>query len=123
MNSPIKAHLGENCVEVYVWGATSYIKEALRLDADVSVMAQGGFGDERTLVHNAALRPTGKLPWPLSALQPHDVQLTITYDELAKMTVDAKDIRVVYKWEKVDEVIRIFLYKLSPNSVVRIFVM
>lgn len=115
--------LGDNFVEVYVWGAAPYIKEALKLDADVTVTVRGPLGEKRILSHNAALRPTGKLPWPLTAIQPHHVQFSIEFDAFEKEALDAEDIQRVFKWEKIDEVIRVFLQNLPQNSLVQIFVM
>ena len=121
--NPVKEVWGDNCAEVYVWGAPIYIKEALKLNADITVYAQGPNGQERTLAHHAALRPIKKLPWPLSAIQAHHVEFSVTYDESAKRKFGSEDRRKVYSWDRIDEVIDAFLHNLPPDSTVRIMVL
>jgi len=127
--NPIKSTLGDQSVEVYAWGAAPYIKEALRLDADVWIYVKSG-ATERTLVHHAGLRPLTKLPWPLSKTQPHNVQLTIEPDREFEQTMNRfygkapmdikKAIKKIYQWGKIDECIGHFLLRVAPNSVVTI---
>lgn len=122
MTDPVKSYFSDNCAEIYVWGARPYIREALKLDADIWVSAKT-ITTERALCHNAALRPVGKLPWPLSSVQAHDIQLIVTFNDFAKaLNSTLKDVNQIYSWAKLDEALNIFLYLLPPNETVRILV-
>lgn len=122
MDNPVKAMLGDNCADVYVWGAEPYIKEALSSHADVWI-SYSDIKTERVLYHNAAMRPISKLPWPLSKIQAHDVRLTIKSTDFMRDVVKVDkplNFDRIFSWNEVDDAIKLFLARLSPKSTVRI---
>jgi hypothetical protein len=78
MVSAISRQLGPDIIFVYVWGAAPYIRRALLTDGEVVVSNTVDDGDTRMLAHGVANRARVRLPWPLSAAQPHDIDYTVT---------------------------------------------
>lgn len=102
--------------EVSVSNAAPSIKEALLLNANVSAYHCSKSTGERMLVHNAALRPTKELPWPLSKVQPHDVEFTCSGSPTYSDGSDR------YSKEYIDDAIETFLWGLSSHDLIRITV-
>lgn len=102
--------------EVSVSNAAPSIREALLMNADVCAYHCSSNTGERMLIHNAAMRPTKKLPWPLSKVQPHDVEFSCT----GSPTYSDGSGR--YSRDTIDEAIKTFLWGLSSHDLIRITV-
>ncbi len=66
------------------------------------------------LAHNAAMRPLRELPWPLSKVQPHDIEFTVTGSPVFSDGCDR------YSREYIDDAISLFLNGLSSFDLIRI---
>ena len=114
MANPIESQLGENFVNVYVWGAAPYIKKALLRDAEVGVTHESENGETRLLLHSSALRAATTLPWPLSKMQPHNIDLTVS--DRNRQIIQSK----TYSRSDIDNAITEFLGGLSSTDTVSI---
>ena len=116
MNSPIVGQLGANFTTVRAWGAASFIKQALLLDAEIGITHVMPNGQTRMLTHGAFLRSTAQLPWPLSMIQPHGVNYVLI--DTHHNVNDSQE----FNKSQIDDAISYFLSGLEPNAEVSISV-
>ena len=115
MRDPIKSQLGRNFTNVYVWGARPFIKQALLLDAQISIThGPDAAGHIRILSHGAGQRSLTTLPWPLSLAQPHSVNFSVVNQAHDVMEFDE------YTRSQIDSAIDRFLSGLDESDFVSI---
>lgn len=94
--------------------SNTLIKSALKSRAGASVHIS--VGDITRCLSHHPLRdaPFTRLPWPLSSLQPHNVQYTATKGD---ETIEKK----TFPWGEVDKAIDFFLNGVDGNESVHIW--
>ena len=104
-------------MKVYVWGAAHYMKKTLLQDAKIHIEHKLPSGETRILSHIPGWNtPLKKLPWPLSKVQQHSVNL-MTMDNNEEVGEGE-----TFQKSQIDDAIRQFLAGLNPEGVVEITV-
>lgn len=116
MANPVIRKMGTGFTVVAAWGAASFIKQALLLDADIAVVNTSKNNVVRMLSHGAEGRALTQLPWPLSLVQPHNVSYSITAADGRNLPGEE------FEKSRIDEAIRRFLSEIGSDAEVSIAV-
>jgi len=122
MKSPIISSSPKfGMVAVHAWGAAPYIKNALRLRAEILVSCSAADIAPRTLMHGRVHRPESPWAglWPLSIFAAHDVDYReYADDKMTRCTAGA-----LYSKSQLDVAVARFLEGLPDDARVTINVM